>query len=646
MESRQSRTTIVLSVLLCSLFEQSLSNDQIPLEAFAKPPDIAQVILSPDGKHVAWLRRVSVGERLGTEISMANLEKKVGKVLGFGSVDKFVVNWITWAGNKHVLMSARFPEVRYGVPTTETRLISLNIETGVNGSVLGHGFLRSKRRVPQFQDQIVDLLDSDEDQILLAASFESAGASEVLRVNLNDGRTKRVVRDRPNTFDWVTDRQERVRIAVQRKETVYKIMHRAVDTKKWKTLWRFESFADDQVWPLGFAKDPDLLYVNAYHDGRKAIFKVDLRDPELQKELVFSHPTYDAAGGLIYSNVSGEVVGTRFSANGGFTFWDDDLSLLQQGVDAALPDTSNKIYSLSDDERKYVVLATSDTEPGTYYVGDRDKTSLDYIASRYADIDAKLLSEKRKVKYEARDGLQIEGYVTVPQGAANEPLPTIIFPHGGPISFDDGGFDYWTQFFASRGYAVLQMNFRGSSGYGYEFMKSGLKSWGLEMQNDVEDGTRWMIDNGIADPEKICVVGGSYGGYAALMEAARNPDLYNCAISFAGVTDVAYLVRSNRRYTNYQVVREQIGSDYSELRDRSPLHLSKQINIPVLLGHGTEDRSVRVTHSRRMHRALEKDGKSVTYLEFEDGDHYLSNEEHRIGFFRAMDTFLKTHLKK
>jgi len=188
------------------------------------------------------------------------------------------------------------------------------------------------------------------------------------------------------------------------------------------------------------------------------------------------------------------------------------------------------------------------------------------------------------------------------------------------------------------------MNFRGSSGYGYSFIQSGLKSWGLDMQNDVEDGTRWLIDQGIADPERICVVGASYGGYAALMEAARNSDLYQCAVSFAGVTDIPYLVRSSRRYLNYDVVKEQIGSDFRDLKTRSPVNLAEEIDIPVLLVHGTKDRSVRVEHSRRMRSALNRRDKAFTYIEQKDGDHFLSNEVHRLELFEAMDAFLEKHL--
>ena len=416
------------------------------------------------------------------------------------------------------------------------------------------------------------------------------------------------------------------------------------ESHDWNILWRFEAFSEDEVWPLGFGKDPNALYVTAYHEGRRAVFKVDLSDPELTKELVFADPDYDAGGSLIYSKLSGDVIGIRYSTDGGYTFWDKEYQQLQESINAALPGTTNLLYSLSDDERHYVALATSDTNPGTFYIGARDENQLLRVGDRNPALPTERMSEVEAISYKARDGLEIEGLMTLPKEQAEGPYPAIIFPHGGPISFDGGGFDYWTQYFASRGYAVLQMNFRGSAGYGYDFMKSGLQAWGLEMQNDVEDGTRWLIEEGVADPERICVVGASYGGYAALMEAARNPDLYKCAVSFAGVTDVAYLVSSSRHYSNFEIVKEQVGSDYSELRKRSPLHIAADINIPVLLAHGTKDRSVRIQHSKKMNRELEKQGKEVTYLELEDGDHYLSDQDHRIQFFKTMDTFLHSHL--
>ncbi len=620
------------------------AEDPLPVKSFASLPVVSNVRLSPDGDHVAFLVKVDAGELQGAAVRFMNLDTGELEVLTYANSKDFVIRWIRWANNEQILISARFPAQRWGTPTTETRLLVANIEDGELRSALPPGFLRRLDWVPQIQDEIVDILPSDPDHILLEGRFDSEYHSGIVKTSLVDKRVSKVERGRDNAIDWVTDRQSRPRIVILRDDTTYFIRHQDINRKNARVLWEFEAFAEDKVWPMGFALDPDVLYVRAYHEGFEAVFKVNLTDPNLERELVFSDPDYDVDGSLIYSAKTDDVIGIRHSTGGGYTFWDPVYQNLQEAINKALPDTYNRLYSLSDDERRYVVLATSDTDAGTYYVGDRDQKNLMLLAERYPDLPSDLMADKIAISYEARDGLEIEGYLTLPRGAGDDPLPTIIFPHGGPISFDGSGFDYWTQYFASRGYAVLQMNFRGSAGYGYEFMASGLQGWGLDMQNDVEDGTRWLIEEGIANPDRICVVGASYGGYAALMEAARNSDLYQCAVSFAGVADVAYLVKSHRWYTSYEVVKEQVGSDFSELRDRSPLHHAESIDIPVLLAHGTEDRSVRIRHSQKMAKELEKEGKDVTYLEFEDGDHYLSMQEHRVAFFEAMDAFLREHL--
>ena len=261
-------------------------------------------------------------------------------------------------------MSSRFAANRYAAPTTERRLQSIDIETREVRSVLLDSFLRRQSHRPQFQDRIVDILPDDKDHILLAGEFETSSSSEIIKVNLKSGRTKRVVRGKTNVVDWVTDRQHRVRIALWHDETTYRVLHKKAQVPGWNALWEFEAFSESQVWPISFDNDPDYLYVSAYHEGRLAVFKVRLSDPELQKELVFSDPDYDAKGSLIYSKVTGEVIGLKYSSDGGFTFWENEYQQLQDAIDAALPDTTNFLYSLSDKERQYVALATSDTNPG------------------------------------------------------------------------------------------------------------------------------------------------------------------------------------------------------------------------------------------------------------------------------------------
>lgn len=633
---------VILCLLLLSVAARA--DDMLPVEAFASLPAVSNVQLSPDGQHVAFLFKIDTPDVQGAAVRFMHLDSNEIQTLTYAETRDFVINWIRWANNEQVLISARFPAKRWGTPTTETRLMVASIKDGEMRSALPPSFLRRLDWVPQIQDEIVDILPSDPDHILLEGRFDHKYNTGIVRTSLVKTKVSRVERGRDNAIDWVTDRQHRARIVILRDDTTYYIRHQDPDGKKWRVFWKYEAFAEDQVWPLGFALDPDMLYVRAYHEGKQAVFKVRVSDPALEKELVFTDPDYDVDGSLIYSAKTDDVIGIRHSSGGGYTFWDPTYKKLQDGINKALPDSYNRLYSLSDDERRYIVLATSDTNAGTYYIGDRDKRSLLQLARRFPDLPTDQMAEKGVISYEARDGLTIEGFLTMPRGQTDGPVPAIIFPHGGPISFEGSGFDYWTQYFASRGYAVLQMNFRGSAGYGYDFMASGLQGWGLEMQNDVEDGTRWLVEEGIADPDRICVVGASYGGYAALMEAARNPDLYQCAVSFAGVADVAYLVTSHKGYTNYDVVREQIGTDYSELRKRSPLHNAEAINIPVLIAHGTDDRSVRIRHSQKMAKELEKEGKDVTYLEFEDGDHFLSMQEHRIAFFKAMEAFLQEHL--
>lgn len=636
---------IQVVVLGLFLLPQITFAQRLPVEAFASLPDVRSFKLSPSGEKLIFLESFAVDDLDGVAVRLFDIEK--GKLSYLVTTDntKFKVNWIAWAGDDHVLVSAVFPAFRWGTPTTETRLMVKSLVDGELRNVLSRSFYKGLSWVPQFQDDVIDFLPDEPNSILLSVPRKDPRASHVFKIDVATRKRKSYSSPKTNVTNWYTDQQNRVRAGIYWEDTEYRIYTKSIDKKaKWKELTRFESFSESQIWPMGFGLDPNILYFRAYHDDRLAIFKTDLSTEEFDRELVFSDENYDVDGGLIYSEKTGEVIGTTYSEGGGFTFWDPTYKALQAGIDKALPDTNNYIVDFSGDESKYILFATSDTDAGSYYLGDRAKKSLMFLGRRFRELPIESMVEKEYFEYEARDGLVISAYLSQPKKRSEKPLPTIIFPHGGPISYDDGGFDYWTQFFVNRGYAVLQMNFRGSSGYGYDFMKAGLQNWGQAMQDDVEDGTRTLIEKGISDPDKICIAGASYGGYAALMGTVKTPDLYQCAISFAGVTDVAYLVSKSRRFTSYEIVKEQIGSKRSLLKEVSPVNHVDKIQVPVLLVHGDQDRSVRIEHGRKMERRLRKAGKDVTYLEIEDADHYLSKQEHRIAAFKAMDEFLAKHL--
>lgn len=621
---------------------------QLPVEAFGSIPDVSHVTLSPNGNKLASVIRLDKPKLKGAIIQIWDIENNKKSYPVQTDNKKFVILDLNWSGNDILLIKAKFPAVRYGTPTTETRLIKYVISEKQTASAIPRQILKRLKHIPQFQSAIIDMLPEDENQVLLELSGSGTHSryESVLKLNLNGGRSKYVQKAKRNISRWITDRQHNIRVGIYRDETEYRIYEQAEANSDMRILWQFEAFEKEQIWPLGFAQDPNILYVSAYHNDLTAIFKVNLKDPLLKKELVYSDTDYDVEGSLIYSHLKKKVIGINVGSESEYTFWDPEYVAIQNGLEAALPNSNNYITQFSDDERRYLVYSTSSTESGTYYLADRDNKAIYPVAQRYSSLSKEVLAETKTLSYKARDGLEIQAFLTTPLNTESTKLPIVIFPHGGPISYDSNSFDYWAQFFANRGYGVFRMNFRGSSGYGHSFMKAGLQNWGLEMQNDVEDGTRWLIDQGIADPNRICIVGASYGGYAALMGVATTPDLYQCAVSVAGVTDVEYLVKSSRRYSNHEIVKKQVGEDYDALYQRSPISQAEKIKVPILLIHGTKDRVVRFRHSEEMFDELEDHDKNVELIELEDGDHYLSSNEHRLTTFKALDRFLAQHLNR
>jgi dipeptidyl aminopeptidase/acylaminoacyl peptidase len=380
------------------------------------------------------------------------------------------------------------------------------------------------------------------------------------------------------------------------------------------------------------------------HQSHFAVFKIDLEDPERRMQLVLHDPNGDIDGGLIRSRATREVVGIRHPGpDGRIEFWAESFQQLQDAVDRALAETTNVLVDFSSDEQRYVVYAYDDVNPGKYYFGNRDTGTLHPFGETYPELAEYELAGKSPVAYDARDGLRIEGYLTPPWGNPPKPWPAVILPHGGPMARDYETFDYWSEFLASRGYAVLQMNFRGSSGYGWDFMSAAYKNFGGQMQDDIEDGTRWAVGKGIFDRERICIMGGSYGGYAALWAAVKTPTLFQCAISVNGVSDWSMMLNRAQHYIQEEIIEEMLGKK-SDLKEVSPLKRASEIRVPILILHGEMDRVVPVKQSRRMAKALEKLEKEYRYIELDNGDHNLSDYRDRTATLTAIESFLARHL--
>lgn len=635
----------IIFISLLVVYSQFAMSAELAVESFSRLPEYQRPILSPDGKFVAFIENNQQnGLSLLGSISLETGEKHY---LLKSDNEEVRIKWFKWANGKTLIVSSIFASTRNQVEVTETRLMAIEADGTSTGA---RPLIRPRSRATgknnsQFQDNVIDFMPDDNDHIMVAVDLDKPLQPSVYKLNIYTKKKKRLERGKRQIRSYMTDQQSRVRVGkklnYENGEAV--IYVRQVDDRDWQSLFEYNALKDPAITALGFALDPNILYYNAYKDDRKALFKIDLRTRE--SELVFEDKEYDVDGRLIYSHKTRDVIGFYHSnTDTGKVYWDTKRERLQGGLDKVLPDTDNYLVDFSQNEELYILYMENDYSPGIYLLGDRKEGTLGGLFEQYPDIPENELSEHEFVTYTARDGTKIEGYLTLPKGAEG-PVPTILHPHGGPGAREFDGFDYWTSFFSNRGYAVFRPNFRGSTGYGYEFAKSQMKGWGLTMQDDLTDATQWLIDEKISTPDKICIVGASYGGYAALMGAVKTPDLFACAVSFAGVSNLKKLVSRSRKYVGSKFVKNQFGNDSDDLKARSPYYHAEKITIPVLLVHGESDRVVDLEQSEMMAEELKDLDKEVEYLELENGNHYLSIQRNRHAFFAAMDTFLKTHLR-
>jgi dipeptidyl aminopeptidase/acylaminoacyl peptidase len=327
-----------------------------------------------------------------------------------------------------------------------------------------------------------------------------------------------------------------------------------------------------------------------------------------------------------------------------------DLQRIQDQIDRALPSKVNLILGRSDDGTRILLSSTAADDPGTYYVFDRGTRRIEAFAQPYTLLAAHRFAPVRPISFHGRDGTEIPGYLTLPPGRDGHGLPLVLMPHGGPFARDSWDFDPWVQFLASRGYAILQVNFRGSTGYGRAYAERGIGQWGTGMIDDIEDGVDWLVHEGIADGGRVCIMGASYGGYAALWAPIRHPERYRCAISFAGVTDVRAMLRyDSRRFTATRYSREWRrwveGEEHSDMNAISPLQQAARIRVPLLVAHGERDRNVPVAQGRDLIRAISRagTGANVESIFYPEAAHGFSRPQDSADFLRRVEAFLAAH---
>ena len=603
---------------------------KIPLKDFFRNPEKASFQLSPDGSHIALMKPWKDGNRM-MNVYIRKMDSNE-EIRITNASDRSIYGYF-WLNNN------RIAYIQDKGGDENIHIYAVNID-GTNDMDL--------TPFENIQARIEDDLENDPDYMLVSLNKRDPRIHDVYRLNINDGTLTLIAENPGNIMGWMTDNDGKLRIATTSDGVNTSLLYRDSEEQSFKSI--LTTNFKESVSPLYFTFDNKSLYVSSNRGRDKsAIYKFDLNTAK-ETDLIFEHNEVDVYG-LMRSEKRKIITGVTYTTDKRqIEFFDKWRENLQKKLEKKLPGVEVAISDLSKDETKAIIISYSDKSRGTYYYYDIENDILSELAELSPWINENYMSEMKPISYQSRDGLTIHGYLTLPVNSEGKKLPVIINPHGGPWARDYWGFNSEVQFFANRGYAVLQMNFRGSVGYGREFWEISFKEWGKTMQDDITDGVNWLIEEGIADKNKIAIYGASYGGYATLAGLAFTPDLYACGVDYVGVSNIFTLLETLPPYWELgrQMMYEMIGNPETEkelLKAASPLFHADKIKAPLFIAQGANDPRVKKSESDQIVEALKNRGIDVPYMVKDNEGHGFSNEENKFEFYEAMEKFLKQHLK-
>ncbi len=629
-----------------------------PASAFGRLPAVQDAEISPNGERIALIG----GGPSDRMVAIATVDQPQLPRLRMGDVETI---GLRWAGDDFVLARVAYWD-KIGVRAADTYRFERHIVVNTRAEAVGRLLQSESSTQYSLGQRVLGVVaepkptvyvtglswNAPDDRGDIDTRIPRKGAQDTFsytlwRTDVASGKTALVERADVNTDGWVLDLtgEPRVRIDTNYATHLYSLYGRPKGAKIWKGIIVDASEEDERNF-LGYSDPDDAVYL--VKDGQILLKRLsDGSTTPLGKSV---------AGGidLTFDRYRGTAVAITGETDKPQVEWlDPELGAAHAALAGAFKGLSVALMNWSRDRTRFVLRTSAPNSPPVWYLYDKPRKEISLLGEEYPELKGQPMGETRWLVYKARDGLDIPAYVTLPPGAqAGAKLPLIVFPHGGPAARDDYEFDFWAQFMASRGYAVLQPQFRGSWGFGLDFENAGRHEWGGKMQTDLLDGIAALAAQGQIDPSRVCIVGASYGGYAALAGAALHPDAYKCAAAIAGVADLALFVgergrsygrdSGNMRY--WQKLLGEGGAANPELVAASPRQQAAKVRAPVLLIHGDQDTVVLPEQSQLMFETLQKAGKDVQYVVLKGEDHYLSRSATRTQMLEALEVFLAKNL--
>lgn len=599
----------------------------IPMEDFFRNPEKTAFRLSPNGEYFSylapWEKRLNVFvQKVGADSAIRITSETARDIAGY-----------LWKGNNRVLF------LKDTGGDENFQLYGVNIDgTEQKGLTV----------FPKVRTELIDDLEDVDGEVIVGLNKRNPEVFDPFRLNVNTGEMTQLAENPGNIVSWMTDHAGKLRVAVTSDGVNQTILFRETEQVPFSPM--LTTSFKETVSPFLFTFDDKMLYT-ASNLGRDKTALV-IFDPATAKEKEVLFETKEAdIDGIEYSRKDKKLLSVSWTTDKEKEhFFDNDAQAMKKRLQDKLPGYQVSIGSHNKAEDKFMIRTYSDKSRGSYYLYDKASKDITKLADLSPWLNEKELCDMKPIEYKSRDGLTIHSYLTLPKGYDAKNLPVVINPHGGPWARDYWGFDSEVQFLANNGYAVLQMNYRGSTGFGKEFWQSSFKQWGRTMQNDISDGVKWLVDQGIADPKRVAIYGGSYGGYATLAGLTLSPDLYAAGVDYVGVSNMFTFMKTIPPYWKpmLEMFYEMVGNPKTDsllLAEVSPVFQVDKIKAPLFVAQGANDPRVNKAESDQIVKALKDRGIDVEYMVKDNEGHGFHNEENRFDFYRSMLAFLDKHLK-